>query len=266
MARATGDSQAADDAVAFFESYLTYSFEPARVAPKVDPLTRPSQGLGPLMIAIATAQELRENMGDATAKGRSFTGWIDWAIEQIERYFLKPECEALMEVVGANGEILDHFDGRQLNPGHALECAWFILHEGKLRKDERLVRLGLTILDWMWKRGWDEEQGGLFYFRDVRKLPVQEYWHDMKFWWPHCEAIIATLLAWTLTGDEKYLRWHGQVHEWSFRHFPDPDFGEWYGYLHRDGRISSRLKGSLWKGPFHLPRMQWYCWRLLDSL
>jgi N-acylglucosamine 2-epimerase len=127
------------------------------------------------------------------------------------------------------------------------------------------MKLGLTILDWMWSRGWDDEHGGLFYFRDLRGLPVQEYWHDMKFWWPHCEAIIATLLAWKLSGDEKYARWHQQVHEWSFRHFPDPEFGEWYGYLHRDGRISTRLKGNMWKGPFHLPRMLWYCWRFLEE-
>jgi N-acylglucosamine 2-epimerase len=87
----------------------------------------------------------------------------------------------------------------------------------------------------------------------------------MKFWWPHCEAIIATLLAWSLTGDEKYARWHQQVHEWSFRHFADPEFGEWYGYLHRDGRVSAPLKGNMWKGPFHLPRMLWYCSRLLGE-
>jgi len=87
----------------------------------------------------------------------------------------------------------------------------------------------------------------------------------MKFWWPHCEAVIATLLAWTLTGDEKYAHWSRQVHDWSFRHFSDAAFGEWYGYLHRDGRPSVRLKGNLWKGPFHLPRMLWYCWRLLDQ-
>jgi trehalose 6-phosphate synthase/phosphatase len=45
----------------------------------------------------------------------------------------------------------------------------------------------------------------------------------------------------------------------------DPEFGEWYGYLHRDGRVSTRLKGNMWKGPFHLPRMLWYCWKLLDE-
>jgi len=176
---------------------------------------------------------------------------------------MKPAHQALLEVVATDGAIIDHFDGRQLNPGHALEAAWFIMHEGKLRNDQRLIQVGRTILDWMWQRGWDQECGGIFYFRDLRGLPVQEYWHDMKFWWPHCEAIIATHLAWTLTGDERYARWHQQVHDWSFHHFADPERGEWYGYLHRDGRVSVPLKGNMWKGPFHLPRMLWYCGRLL---
>ncbi|QEL17955.1 N-acylglucosamine 2-epimerase [Limnoglobus roseus] len=264
-AKATDDGQATEDAMRYFDAYLDYSFTPGRMPAKVEPATRPTKGVGPLMFCLLTAQELREQLGDVRVRGRSCTEWIDWSIGEIERDFLKPDHEALMEVVGSGGEILDHFDGRQLNPGHAIECAWFILHEGKLRSDPRLVRLGLTILDWMWKRGWDDEFGGVFYFRDLRGLPVQDYWHDMKFWWPHCEVVIATLLAWTLTGDEKYARWHRQVHDWSFRHFPDPEFGEWYGYLHRDGRVSVPLKGNLWKGPYHLPRMLWYCWKLLDA-
>ncbi len=265
FARATGDSQAADDAVAFFETFLSYSFEPDRMLPKFDTQTRPLIGIGPLMICIASAQELRENLCDVTLKGLTFTAWIDWSIERIEKYFVKSDHEAVMEVVGPNGEIIDHFDGRQLNPGHAIECAWFIMHEAKLRNDHRLTKLGLMMLDWMWKRGWDEEFGGLFYFRDLKNLPVQEYWHDMKFWWPHCEAIIATLLAYDLTGDTKYAQWHQQVHRWSFEHFADPEFGEWFGYLHRDGRISTQLKGNMWKGPFHLPRMLWYCSQLLEA-
>lgn len=262
-ARAAGDDQAATDAERFFATYLQYSFEPGFIPAKSNPQTRPTQGLGPLMITMATAQELRANLGDITVRSRSCTAWIDWAIERIERWFCKPELSAVLEVVGLQGEVLDHFEGRQLNPGHAIECAWFTLHEGRLRKDARLIQLGLKMLDWMWHRGWDEEYGGIFYFRDLRGLPVQEYWQDMKFWWPHCEAIIATSLAWHLTGDAKYARWHQLVHDWSFRHFADAEHGEWYGYLHRDGRLSTPLKGSLWKGPFHLPRMLWYCWQLL---
>jgi N-acylglucosamine 2-epimerase len=178
---------------------------------------------------------------------------------------MKPEHEALMDVVGPNGEILDHFEGRMIAPGDAMEGGWFILHEGKLRNDPRLIKIGLTMIDWMWKRGWDEEFGGLFNFRDLRGLPVQEYTQDMKFWWTHCEAIIATMLAHELTRDERYARWHKQVHDWTFKHFPDPDFGEWFGYLHRDGRVSTRLKGNMWKGPFHIPRMLRVCWKLLDT-
>jgi N-acylglucosamine 2-epimerase len=264
-ARASGEERAAAEAIRHFDAYLDHSFTPGRTPPKIEPSTRPMKGVGPLMFCLATAQELREHLGDVVVRGRSCTEWIDRSIAEIERDFLKPEHRALMEVVAPDGSIVDHFDGRQLNPGHAIECAWFVMHEGRLQGEPRLIRLGLTILDWMWERGWDEEFGGLYYFRDLRGLPVQDYWHDMKFWWPHCEAVIATLLAWTLTGDEKYARWHREVHDWSFRHFPDPKFGEWYGYLHRDGRVSSRLKGNMWKGPYHLPRMLWYGHRLLDE-
>jgi N-acylglucosamine 2-epimerase len=47
--------------------------------------------------------------------------------------------------------------------------------------------------------------------RDVLGKPVQEYWQDMKFWWPHDEALIATALAASLTQDVKYKQWHMQV-------------------------------------------------------
>ena len=88
----------------------------------------------------------------------------------------------------------------------------------------------------------------------------------MKFWWNHNETIIATLLAYELTGDEKYARMHQQIHDWSYAHFPDSEHGEWFGYLHRDGSIASTLKGNLWKGPFHLPRMLLTCSQICERL
>jgi N-acylglucosamine 2-epimerase len=265
-ARAGGDERAAAEARRAWAAYLRYTFTPGLIAPKTDPAVRPMKGLAPLMIAIVTAQELRANLGELEAEGATCTAWIDRAVAEIERDFMKPEFEGVLECVGPNGEFLDHFDGRIMNPGHAIEAAWFILHEARVRGgDARLLKTGLTILDWMWKQGWDAEHGGIFYFRDARGLPVQEYWHDMKFWWPHNEAEIATLLAWRLTGEPRYADWHRQVHAWSFGHFADPQFGEWYGYLHRDGRVSVPLKGNLWKGPFHLPRMLSYNLALLTG-
>jgi N-acylglucosamine 2-epimerase len=258
-AKAAGDERSREGAVRDFARYLRHTFEPGVMTPKVDPGTRPMIGLAGFMIGIVTAQELRANLGEVEVGGRRMTEWIDHFIGEIGRLFFKPDLEVLMEVVAPDGSVIDHFDGRTLNPGHAIECAWFILHEGRLRGEAAHVQLGLRILDGMWRRGWDAEHGGLFYFRDLHDKPVQEYWHDMKFWWPHCEGIIATQLAFEITRDAKYALMHRQVHDWSFAHFPDPEHGEWYGYLHRDGSVSQRAKGNLFKGPFHLPRMLWYC-------
>ncbi len=263
---ATGDSRTREEALGYFGTYLHHSFTPGVMPAKTDPATRPQKGLAPLMIAIVTGQEIRRLLGDETVRGLTCTQWIDRAIGEIERDFFKPDLGALMEVVGPQGELIDHFDGRTLNPGHAIECAWFILYEAKLRRDQRMQRLGLAIIDAMWTRGWDPEFGGLLYFTDLHGKPVQEYWAQMKFWWPHNEAEIATLLAYQLTGEKRYAHWHGEVHAWSRRVFADPRQGEWFGYAQRDGRITTRLKGNTWKGPFHLPRMLWYCAGLVREL
>ncbi len=260
-AKATGNKEAETEARRLFDLFVQYNTEDGHIPPKVNPDTRPMQGIGPHMILINMGQMMRENLGDD-----SFNSIIDQSIETIRTTFLKPDLEAVMETVGENGEVLDHFDGRMLNPGHSIEAAWFIMEEGRLRNDESLVKMGAEMLDWMWERGWDREHGGLLYFVDVYGKPVQEYWHDMKFWWNHNETIIATLLAYELTGDEKYAHWHQQVHEWAYAHFPDAEHGEWFGYLHRDGSVSSTLKGNLWKGPFHLPRMQLTCWEITERM
>lgn len=260
-AKASGDSEMAQRAEDIFQLIIRYISTPGLIPPKFDTNTRPMKGMVIPMIIIATAQVLRD-----TLNAPKYTEWIDRSIEEIRTDFMNHDFRAVMETVGPNGEFLDHFDGRMLNPGHAIEGAWFILHEAKCRNNNaELIDMGCTMLDWMWERGWDRQYGGIFYFRDVKNLPIQEYWHDMKFWWPHNETIIATLLAHQLTGDKKYADWHRQIHDWTYSHFPDPEFGEWFGYLHRDGRISVQLKGNLWKGPFHIPRMQWYCWKLLEE-
>lgn len=255
LAQATGDQRYAEKARELFLRFVQH-----KPAPKFTHV-RPTRGIGVPMITINTAQQLRDSIDLPEANQ-----WIDQAIDMIRHYHVHEDIQCVMETVSLDGERLDHFDGRLLNPGHAIEGAWFILWEGRYRQDKELIRLGCQMLDWMWQRGWDNEHGGMLYFVDVNRLPVQEYWHDMKFWWPQNETIIATLLAFAITGDPKYEAWHQQIHDYAYKHFPDTSHGEWFGYLHRDGRVSSPLKGNLWKGPFHFPRMQLTCWKILESL
>lgn len=255
MAKATGKPEYAERARELFYRFVRHHPEPKFTD------ARPSRGIGVPMITINTAQQLRDSIELENANH-----YIDQSIDAILRFHVKPELACVLETVDREGQLLDHFDGRTLNPGHAIEGAWFILWEGRYRKDQQLIQLGCQMLDWMWQRGWDELHGGILYFTAVDDRPIQEYWHDMKFWWPQNEAIIATLLAYSLTGEARYAQWHQQIHDWAYSHFADPELGEWYGYLHRDGRISSTLKGNLWKGPFHFPRMQLICSQILQEM
>ncbi len=259
-AKASGDETAAQNAEKVFSDCIAYA-NGEKILPSKFTNTRPSKGIGVPMIMMNTAQQLRETIGDERCDE-----WIMKWIDEIERDFVKDDIRCVMEQVSPEGKIIDHIDGRTLNPGHAIEGAWFILHEARYRNnDQRLIDLGCRILDYMWERGWDKEHGGILYFRDVYNRPVQEYWQDMKFWWPHNEAIIATLLAYQLTGNEKYAQWHKLVHDYAYSHFADAVHGEWFGYLHRDGSIAQTAKGNLFKGPFHLPRQEWYCYTLLEA-
>ena len=259
-AKASGDPAAAANARRVFGDCIDYAVGERKLLPKYTD-TRPSNGIGVPMIMMNTAQQLRETIGDPRCNDL-ISQWIT----EIERDFVKDGIQCVMEQVAPDGGIIDHIDGRTLNPGHAIEGAWFILHEARFRNnDPHLIGLGCRMLDYMWERGWDHQYGGIFYFRDVYDRPVQEYWQDMKFWWPHNEAIIATLLAYLLTGDERYAAMHRQVHAYAYSTFHDRVNGEWFGYLHRDGSVAQTAKGNLFKGPFHLPRQEWYCMQLLNE-
>lgn len=259
-AKASDDGVAAANARKAFGKCLEYANTPGLLVPKFT-ATRPAKGIGIPMIMMNTAQQLRDTIGDERCDE-----WISKWIAQIENDFVKHDIRCVMEQVAPDGSIIDHIDGRTLNPGHAMEGAWFILQEAVYRNhDPHLIQLGCNMLDYMWERGWDQQHGGVLYYRDVFNKPVQEYWQDMKFWWPQNEAIIACLLAFTITGNEKYAHRHKMIHEYAYAHFYDKEHGEWFGYLHRDGSIAQTAKGNLFKGPFHLPRQEWFCMQLLQK-
>lgn len=260
-ARATGDAARGARARALYELVLHYYRTPGLLAPKVDSRTRPAKGHAMPMILIATTQQLRK-LGDDPL----YDEVIDRAAHEILNHFVHADERALLETVGPNGERLEGPEGRCINPGHAIESSWFLMEEARSGRRPELLAPALQILDWSLERGWDAQHGGLLYFVDVEGRPCVQYEHDMKLWWPHTEALYATLLAHHLTGEARYAEWHERIHAWTYAHFPDRERGEWFKYLHRDGSVSTTLKGNTWAGPFHLPRMQFLCARLLDEM
>ena len=105
-------------------------------------------------------------------------------------------------------------------------------------------------------------ESGILYFMDCLGNPPEAYEHDMKLWWPHNEALIASMMIYRDTKDEKYLDIFYQILDYCKQYFAD-EYGEWYGYLRRDGKPTQpACKGSTFKGPFHVPR----CLILVDQM
>lgn len=249
-ALATGDAEYARKALDLFKRMRHFLRTPGILEPKYLPAVQ-AQGHSITMIMVNVASCIKKVISDPELDAQ-----IEESVYALKNYFMHPEFKALLETVGPKGEFIDTINGRTINPGHCIETAWFLFDVAAgMGGNKELVDMALTIFDWSWDWGWDNQYGGIINFRDCKNLPCQDYSQDMKFWWPQTEAIIASLYAYKLTKDEKYLKRHKVISDWTYAHFPDAEFGEWYGYLHRDGTVAQTAKGNIFKGPFHIPRM-----------
>ena len=261
--RASGSKEDLEIARKTLELVLNYYENPYLLPPKIYPQTRKMRNLSLPMILVNTIQILRKADQDQHEK---YNKIIDNLINDIFTYFAKPDRNILLETVGINGEFLDTPEGRCIDPGHEIEACWFIMEEGRYRNNNELIERILPFLDSALELGWDDKYGGLFYFVDIDGKQAEPLEWDMKLWWPHNEAIYATILAYFLTGENHYLDWFERILDWALKHFPDKEYGEWFGYLHRDGTVALDYKGNNWKGPFHLPRQLLYSYLLFSEM
>ncbi len=191
---------------------------------------------------------------------------IQRCIHEVMNVFYHDEYGLVLENVDADGSFSDSFDGRLLNPGHAIEAMWFVMDLGERLNHPELIQKATRIMLQMINRGWDKEYGGIFYFLDVKGYPPQQLEWDQKLWWVHLETIVALLKGFFHTQNEGCWQWFEKIHDYAWRHFSDPGHGEWFGHLNRQGRVLLPLKGGKWKGCFHVPRALYQCADLLDKI
>lgn len=242
--------------------YCDPSVDPFKITPKSCDETRALKTLANPMIMLNVTAVMRDaDRADKTRYDEIITGLIADI-----KCFHSNEYGAMMENVTLDNKIvLESAPCRVVNPGHDIECSWFLLEEGLKRDDKEIIDFAKRIFDEAFARGWDEEYGGITYFKDVLGKPVEAYEHDMKLWWPHNEAVIASLMFYKATGENRYANIFEKVTDYAFTQFSDPEYGEWLGYLHRDGTPTlPACKGHTYKGPFHVMRMLAKCLTLLN--
>ena len=239
--------------------------DPVGMGPKTIPETRTGRAFGIPMIILNVIGTLLQVDPEHKAE---YEERAQACVDEIFQYHVHPELKCVLENVAEDGSArLYYTEGRTVNPGHDIEGVWFLLEHAKRTGNQELVQQAAQIFDWAIEAGWDKEYGGLLYFIDCLGKPPEAYEHDMKLWWPHNEILIASLMLYRDTNEEKYLDWFDKTLNYCKEHFSDPENGEWYGYLRRDGLPTMpSTKGSTFKGPFHLPRCLIQCDTMLGEL
>ena len=261
LAKASGEDRYAQIAIKSFERILQRQSNPKGKFSKAIPENRALKNFALPMILCNLALEL-ESLSDTF----DIESLIDTCVNEVMVDFYNREYDITLENVKPDGSFSDTFEGRCVNPGHVIESMWFIMDIAERRQDKPLMKLAVDRTIRTLSYGWDEKYGGILYFMDVKNYPPQALEWDQKLWWVHVETLIALLKGYYHTGDSRCLEWFNKVHEYTWSHFPDAEFGEWFGYLNRQGEVLLPLKGGKWKGCFHVPRGLFQCSKILAKL
>lgn len=259
--KAQPNDQFKDIALSTFENILQRRNNTKGTYNKAFPGTRPLKNFSLPMILCNLSLELEHILGSARVDQ-----FVPEIIHEVMDVFYHPELGVVLENVQPDGSFSDSFEGRVLNPGHAIEAMWFIMDLGKRKNDQSLINKAVDIMFDTLELGWDKEHGGIFYFLDVKGHPVQQLEWDQKLWWVHVEALVAVAKAYAFTGDSRCIPWFKKLHQYTWDHFRDKEYGEWFGYLNREGKVLLPLKGGKWKGCFHIPRSLYQVATTLSSL
>ena len=187
-------------------------------------------------------------------------------------YTFTDENHCVREVIAADGSYLPSLLGQHMNPGHTIECMWFLTDAMDIFDEPKWLKRIATIA---WKAlecGWDEDYGGLLHYcgldggapkgddvssneNEPMTKHVLDGWAD-KLWWVHSEALYTTLLLYARTEDELFWEWHRRVFAYTFDKFPNPnrEVREWIQILQRDGTPQEKVVALPVKDPYHIAR------------
>lgn len=257
---ASGDEEVKQLAISTYHNILDRRNNPKGIYEKTTG-TRPLKGFSLPMILSNLVLELEDILPPEEVEKT-----IDFSVNEVMEVFLDKKSGLIYEFVRPDGSHEDSFNGRLLNPGHGIEAMWFMIDIAVRKNDMHLIEKATgTILNIL-EYSWDKKYGGIFYFLDAKGHPPQQLEWDQKLWWVHLESLVALAKAYRHTKNPEIKKWYDKIHDYSWNRFSDPENGEWFGYLNRQGEVLLHLKGGKWKGCFHVPRAMYQCWKAFEEI
>ncbi len=245
VARATGDQETLDLAVASFWKGVEIYDNPERESPQgYVPASYPGMRIqGFEMVTTVLLTQLVQMVPDPKLEAR-----LNHAVDVVLSKFHNP-------AYGLNNEILYHDYGRPddanedfIYLGHAIETFWMLLHEAVRRKDQGLLDTVAQRLERAIEVAWDDVYGGFF-----RAMHVNGETTFDKVLWLQEEVLIGTMILLEHTDLKWPEWWFARTFDYVQEKFPLKKHGFPMWQMGGDRKVTHQPHTSR-KGNYHHPR------------
>lgn len=144
--------------------------------------------------------------------------------------------------------------------GHDLEATWLVLEACRAAAVPETLVLDWcrTLAESAMRWGWDRRRGGV-YFAGPLDGPAHS---REKVWWVQAEALVAALMLYQRTGDERFAGLYLSVLDWVERRQVDRQGGDWHRRIWPSGKVTGD-KADGWTDPYHQGRAMMVCLEIL---
>lgn len=152
----------------------------------------------------------------------------DMILQEILHEFVDRRTDTLREYCLPQGSFINTPEGRRLNVGLTFQTAGYLL-DVCLESGNR--KLAMQVTAWCLRaceQAWDELNGGINQFLDMKQQSFVFPEWTQKWAWVHLEALSALAKSYFQTRHPDCPKWLKRIHDYTFKHFPDPKHTGWH--------------------------------------
>ena len=190
----------------------------------------------------------------------------DQVLYELLHEFMDRRTDTLREYILPGGAFLNTPEGRRLPVGLTFQTASYLLdyyagntahRTGTASTTTTNRKQAMQVVTWCLTRceqAWDEANGGLNQYVDLKQQPIIFPDWQQKWAWVQVEALSALIKGYMHTRHPDCLKWFKRIHDYTFHHFPDPKHLGWQLVIDQNAQPCTGAKAIPSVGCFSLIR------------
>ena len=256
--RATNQKEALEESIKIFRLLEKYAYDPIQGG-YIEALNRDWQPIQDMRLSdrdINAPKSMNTHLHIIEPYTNLLRVWRTPELEKAHEQLIQLFCQ---HIISPKTHHLILFFDEQWNSlseavsyGHDIECSWLLYEAAEVLGNEKLLnQIKLTSIA-VAEAAYEglQADGSLIYETNGKHIDADRHW------WVQAEAVVGSVYAYKISGDEKYL--HIAQNGWKYiqKHILDKEKGEWFWSAFPDGKPSyTGDKAGFWKCPYHNARM-----------